>query len=144
MSSIWIQLITCLPFPKIVEKPNRNGFLNSGNAPPSLLRTTPERSLTRRLPRSVTGSILASHCRHVVPKKSSAAGSSSLHELSPPAFSEYGPSPYQPMPEALMTALTWFEFSLKAFTSKSLLLVLLSIISFFLFDVHLFARFSPA
>ena len=36
-----------------------------------------------------------------------------------------------------MTALTWFEFSVKAFTRRLLLLTLLSTISCFLFDVHL-------
>src|SRR6266581_3512499 len=137
---MWIQLITCLPFPKIVASPNLNGFLNSFKAPPSLLITTPVRNFTNRFPREKTGSTLASHAWQVVPRKSSAGGSVSINgyfSVPFPAGRVRDGLPYQPIPEADITAFTLFVISFSDLTISSLLFVLLSKISFFLLVVYL-------
>src|SRR5688572_14586374 len=138
----------CLPLPRIVASPNRKGFLNSDKAPPSLLKTIPVRNLTNRLPIKAGGSILASHRLQVSPRKSSAGGSVSIKGFFiVPFISERTEAgvPYQPIPDALITAFTLLSVSLKAFTSRPLLFVLLSTISFFLFVVQRFsATDAPA
>ena len=95
ISSICIQLIICLPLPRIAAIPNFIGFTNSGNAPPPLPRTIPVRSITSRLSNSSTGFILSSHILHALPKKLFAAGSGSLNGIF------FTPSsPYHPIAEA--------------------------------------------
>src|SRR4030095_2934659 len=93
-------------------------------------------NFTSRLPRDVTGSMDASHRMPVIPRKSSAAGSLSRNGCVSVPFSPGKDGPYHPIPEELITALTLFAFSVKAFTRRRLPRVLLSTKIFFLFDVQ--------
>jgi hypothetical protein len=127
ISSICIQLMTCLPFPNTAAIPPFNGLINSFSAPPSALRTIPVLNFTNRFPNWLTGSILSSHCLQVSPKNALSAGSVSTNGR---GLGITGSAPYQPMAEELITAFTWFSFSCKAFTSRALLWMRLSIISY--------------
>jgi len=104
-SSICIQLTTCLPPPNIVARPNFNGFLNSAKAPPSLLNTIPVRNITSRLFKSITGSMLPSHCSHVLPKKELSCGAVSTNGF---GLGTTGSGPYQPTADELITAFILF------------------------------------
>ena len=63
----------CLPLPKILAMPYLSGFLNSANAPPSLLNTIPILTLAVLISNAVIGFKASSHCRQVSPKKSAVA-----------------------------------------------------------------------
>src|SRR5579871_1215990 len=120
--------------------PDRNGFINSFNAPPFLLSTIPVRNFTKRIFIDVIGSILSSQSLQVSPKKSSLALYVSLK-----IFVDEISGPYQPIAEALIIALTLCAFSFNDFIISSLLFVRLSTISFFLFLVQrLSATPAPA
>ena len=124
-SSICIQLITCLPLPKIPAIPNFMGFKNSAIAPPSLLSTIPVLNLQTLMFSASAVSMLCSQSLQVSPKKLSAGFSSSVKKW-PAVLS----SPYHPMADALTMHFTWCVLFFKVFISKALLWVRLSIISF--------------
>ena len=123
-----IQLTICLPLPSMAAIPILIGFLNSVNAPPSLLKTMPVLNFTSRITNCCTGSILSSQSLQVSPKKSVAGLSVSTKRFCLPWL--ITSAPYQPIALELITAFTLLVLFCKVATNNALLCVLLSFISF--------------